>query len=257
MTSRHRFETLVLACVAAAFVVGIASAFIDVRWFEQVYVVEDGPVEWATAAALLAAAGVAAWTALHPPGERRRLHAVTWLGLVLLCLFAAGEEISWGQRILRFSSPEFFLEHNAQRETNLHNMVVAGIKVNKLVFSQLMTVFAALFLLVLPVLHRRNAALARMVDALGIPVPRLPHVAGVVAVFALIGLIPSRERDELLEFGASAIFFLILLSPRNVAALRSLRRGGEAADAAVPGAGPAMAARGGSPGRRGRTGGTS
>lgn len=253
MTSRNRSEILILACLAAALLAGLASAYIDVRWFEQVYAVEDGPVEWATAAALLAAAGVAAWTVLHPPAERRRVHAVTWLGLVLLCLFAAGEEISWGQRLLGFSTPEFFLAHNAQRETNLHNMVVAGVKVNKLVFSQLMTVAAALYLLVLPILHRRNAAFARAVDALGVPVPSLPHVAGIVATFALIGLVPSRERDELLELGATVIFFLILLSPRNLAALRSPRRRGAAVDAAAP----ASAASGALAERRDRVGGRS
>jgi hypothetical protein len=115
---------------------------VDPGWFERVYVIEDGPVEWATAAALLAAAGVSVWTVRRPGAGCGRLHAVTWVGLALLCLFAAGEEISWGQRVLGFSSPELFVRHNAQHETNLHNMVVAGVKVNKLVFSQLLFVCA-------------------------------------------------------------------------------------------------------------------
>lgn len=236
MRSRHPLETVVLAGVAAALVAGVAIAWVDVRWFDQVYAAEDGPVEWATAVALLAAAAVAAFTALRPAGGRRGLHAVTWVGLTLLCLFAAGEEISWGQRIFSFATPEFFLQHNAQRETNLHNLVVAGVKVNKLVFSQLMMVAAALFLLVLPVLHRRNAALARVVDVFGVPVPRLLHVVGVAATFALIGIVGSRRRDELLELGASAIFVLILLFPRNLAAIRAGREAaGPSAGAASPG----------------------
>jgi hypothetical protein len=240
MTSRHPFETVVLACVAAALAVGVASAWIDVRWFEQVYAVEDGPIEWATAAALIAAAAVSAWTARRPAAGTSRLHAVTWIALALLCFFAAGEEISWGQRLLDFSSPTFFLEHNAQHETNLHNMVVAGVKVNKLVFSQLMVVCAALFLLVLPVLHRKNPVLARVVDAVGVPVPRLLHIVAIVATFAVIGLVPSRERDELLEFGASTIFVLILLFPRNVAAIRTVRTGDDAAGSAALVPGPLM-----------------
>lgn len=224
MSSRRSFEFAVLAYVAAALAVGVASAWIDVQWFEQVYAVEDGPIEWATAAALLAAAGVSAWTAWRPAPGTSRLRTVLWLGLAAFCLFAAGEEISWGQRVLGFSSPEFFLEHNAQRETNLHNMVVAGVKVNKLVFSQLLTACAVLFLVVLPALHRRNGAVARLTDKAGVAVPRLLHVVAIVATFAVIGLVPSKERDELLEFGASTILVLILLFPRNVAAIRPLLR---------------------------------
>lgn len=202
--------------------VGVAGAFTDLHWFEQVYAVEDGPIEWATAAALLASAGIAAWTAARPSAiADRRLHAVVWIGLALFCLFAAGEEISWGQRLLGVQSPEFFQHHNAQHETNLHNLVVSGVKVNKLVFSQLMTVMAALFLVGLPLLHRRNARFARLVDAAGVPVPTLLQVVAVACAFAVIGIVPSRERDELLEFGATWLFALILLFPRNVRAVRA------------------------------------
>ena len=38
----------------------------------------------------------------------------------LLILFVAGEEISWGQRILNIDTPELF-ENNAQNEMNIHN----------------------------------------------------------------------------------------------------------------------------------------
>jgi len=41
-------------------------------------------------------------------------------GLALVCL----EEISWGQRILGFSSPQHFTCHNVQGELTLHNLSV-------------------------------------------------------------------------------------------------------------------------------------
>lgn len=218
----HPLQLLVLCAAAAGLLVGVAGAWIDLHWFEQVYAVEDGPIEWATAVALLASAGIAAWTAARPAATGdRRLHALVWIGLALFCLFAAGEEVSWGQRLLGVRSPEFFLAHNAQHETNLHNLVVSGVKVNKLVFSQLMTVLAALFLVALPVLHHRNARLARWVDAAGVPVPTLLQVIAVACTFAIIGIVPSRERDELLEFGATWLFAVILLFPRNSRAIRA------------------------------------
>ncbi len=43
--------------------------------------------------------------------------------LALGSLYVALEEISWGQRVLGFSSPEFFKANNLQGETNLHNML--------------------------------------------------------------------------------------------------------------------------------------
>jgi len=45
-----------------------------------------------------------------------------YLGLALLFFFGAGEEISWGQRILGFSTPETLSQINRQEEFNLHNL---------------------------------------------------------------------------------------------------------------------------------------
>ena len=40
----------------------------------------------------------------------------------MLFLFGAGEEISWGQRILGFQTPEPLSQVNRQEEFNLHNL---------------------------------------------------------------------------------------------------------------------------------------
>ena len=47
---------------------------------------------------------------------------LVYLGLAFLFLFGAGEEISWGQRILGFQTPETLSEVNRQEEFNLHNL---------------------------------------------------------------------------------------------------------------------------------------
>lgn len=45
-----------------------------------------------------------------------------WILLVTLgALYMAGEEISWGQWIFMWDTPEVFMEINDQHETNLHN----------------------------------------------------------------------------------------------------------------------------------------
>jgi hypothetical protein len=47
---------------------------------------------------------------------------LVYLGLAVLFFFGAGEEISWGQRILGFQTPEPLSEVNRQEEFNIHNL---------------------------------------------------------------------------------------------------------------------------------------
>lgn len=47
---------------------------------------------------------------------------LVYLGLAALFFFGAGEEISWGQRILGFETPETLSQVNRQEEFNLHNL---------------------------------------------------------------------------------------------------------------------------------------
>lgn len=81
---------------------------------------EDGPAEWATFAAFTLAGGLYALAARRSAEAWPRLVAVV---LAVFSFFVAGEEISWGQRLLGFRPPEVFLEHNFQQETNVHNFL--------------------------------------------------------------------------------------------------------------------------------------
>lgn len=56
-----------------------------------------------------------------------------WLGLGTLgCIYFAGEEASWGQWYLRWSTPEAWQALNDQGETNLHNMAGFGFLLDQL-----------------------------------------------------------------------------------------------------------------------------
>jgi hypothetical protein len=48
--------------------------------------------------------------------------AAVWLVVAVGCLFVVGEEISWGQRILHFQTPEELRKINRQEEANIHNI---------------------------------------------------------------------------------------------------------------------------------------
>ncbi len=46
-------------------------------------------------------------------------------------LFVAGEEISWGQRIVGFSTPDFLMDLNRQKEFNFHNIPESSYKLDR------------------------------------------------------------------------------------------------------------------------------
>lgn len=60
----------------------------------------------------------------HRAGER--LLALLYLGLTLAFVFMIGEEISWGQRIFGWGTPDPLVEINKQDETNFHNIYGVG-----------------------------------------------------------------------------------------------------------------------------------
>ncbi len=53
---------------------------------------------------------------------KRRKYMAAWIGIAALCCFyVAGEEISWGQQLFSWATPESWSHVNDQNETNLHN----------------------------------------------------------------------------------------------------------------------------------------
>lgn len=84
---------------------------------------EDGLVEWATVVCYLLAAAVAIALAARWRREGRRVAAVAYVVLCIGFVFIAGEEVSWGQRLLGFDGPAALVERNLQDEANLHNLL--------------------------------------------------------------------------------------------------------------------------------------
>lgn len=96
---------------------------------------EDGLLEWATAVLLLVCAILLLRTGTGPAWRRDRRLGSGIVALAVVSVFLLMEEISWGQRIFGWSTPEEFAELNAQSETNLHNMFVGYNQLIRLVIS--------------------------------------------------------------------------------------------------------------------------
>ena len=88
----------------------------------RVFIEEDGIVEWAQVLALIAVLPVALLIASRLWRRQERSYAALFVIAALAAFFIGGEEISWGQRVLGWATPEDLAALNRQGETNIHNV---------------------------------------------------------------------------------------------------------------------------------------
>lgn len=82
---------------------------------------ESGPHELVQFIVILFAA-ILAGIILMMPQIRADKFLMGWVGIAFLAsIYIAGEEMSWGQHIWNWSTPEYWHDINDQGETNLHN----------------------------------------------------------------------------------------------------------------------------------------
>ncbi len=176
------------------------------------YVREDGFTETLTVLVFLMSAFLCLKLSFS---IRNRSSKLTYFFLFLIFVFGLGEEISWGQRIFNIQSSEFFIENNAQKETNLHNLKISGVKINKLVFGKILGVFLALYFLLFPWLYKKYKKIQNWVSHFQIPVPDLHHIITFTLCFIMVEFTASSRRGELMEVGGALVFLIILLYPLN------------------------------------------
>lgn len=163
---------------------------------------EDTGAEAATVAALGLLAWVAAARAWRDPGGSR------WpLGLLAaLALFAAGEEVSWGQRAFAFEAPSFFATHNVQAETNLHNLIPPP-------FDGLLGLVLLVLFALAPTQRLRRVA--RWWEQRGVPWPSRRHVATLFGCALPAGLLAAAGVDgleELVELVAVLVLTAVVVA---------------------------------------------
>jgi tetratricopeptide (TPR) repeat protein len=139
------------------------------------------------------------------------------VALAVASAYVFFEEISWGQRVFGFASPEFFSRNNLQGETNLHNFLTGPYATSlKQTIRFAMTAAIASYGAVLPLALRRGHRAAAWLDRRGLLLPPL-CLAPVFAVAAFFEARPfgfnEAELAELLvAFGlaATAAYYLML-----------------------------------------------
>ncbi len=108
----------------------------------------------------------------------------------LALVFMAGEELSWGQRLLGFATPEAFVSLRRQREFNLHNVSWFQTPGGRNVLHEWWLVATTMLFVVLPILGRYSSKALTFFRTAGLPVPT--------------GWIPP-------AFAASLVLFLALI----------------------------------------------
>lgn len=153
---------------------------------------EDEALEWASFWSFLFAAAVFGSSAFRRRGAAARS---TWfgLGLSLFCFFVAMEEISWGQRLLGYRPPAYFLEHNFQQELNVHNVVAK--RYRKLVLGGIILGYGVLLALL-----GRVGALRKLLRRAAVVAPPVELAPGFLAIFVTYVWYPWTHTGEWVEF---------------------------------------------------------
>ena len=195
--------------VVAPFVWAAATAFLSPERYAS-SLQEDGTVEWTTVWSFL---GAMACFLLLAHRQRRAARTVPWFSLCLaaFCLFVAMEEISWGQRLLGYRPPDYFLEQNYQQELNLHNLLATSWR--KLALKAVILGYGV----VLPLLCRIEPVRS-LLQRIAVKSPPLGLAPGFLAAYLVYEIYPWKFTGELVELalGLAFLFSAIGLLGRQV-----------------------------------------
>ncbi|MGI9288970.1 MAG: hypothetical protein ACR2P1_26590 [Pseudomonadales bacterium] len=167
------------------------------------YFGEDKFFEWFSAVAWFAAAvlfGMALQAVIRRPGL---VHPVWYFGLLAITFIAAGEEISWGQRLFDYETPAVIANSNLQGEMNLHNLELFDVRTSVdgdhktgiqrwLTFGRMGSLIWIGFLVILPLATKFIPPMARFFGWARVPVPPIQ-----LAYFGIVGYMSFLVIDAL------------------------------------------------------------
>ncbi len=101
----------------------LALAAISPAKLSQLVAKESGIIEIATVVFLLPGIAVGLWSLCRAHSKWPSGWVTIWIAIwILAMVYFAGEEISWGQHLFHWTTPDVLDSVNDQGETNLHNI---------------------------------------------------------------------------------------------------------------------------------------
>lgn len=193
---------------------------------------EDGMVEMSTAVFYFLAACLLIYLFIQSKSKEKIYFLRTkrnffFLLLGLLCLFFAGEEISWGQRIFNIETPEYFEKYNRQSEINIHNLPFFHGNFNRVrktgiayLFNSnaLLYEFYFIYFLIIPFLKKSSDKIGNLIEKINLPVTALwigflfllnYFICETIERTEMIGPL---QIGEIKEFNFSVLFFIAVIS---------------------------------------------
>ncbi|MGK7389283.1 MAG: hypothetical protein ACNS60_03005 [Candidatus Cyclobacteriaceae bacterium M2_1C_046] len=189
---------------------GIIFSFTNEELF-KFFVTEDGYAEYLTAFFLLTLAVIAYKRGLNISNKKIRLFYFFIAGLFF---FGFGEEISWGQRIIGFGTPEPLEEINGQNEFNLHNLNINEVNLNKVIFGTFLYSGVLTYFLLVPHLYKYNKKIQNLFKKLRIPIPHWSHGILYFLLFASLHIV-DRRSWEIQELTFVTFVLIAFLFPDN------------------------------------------
>jgi hypothetical protein len=221
----RRSVVAILLLPAAACLVAVGTAGIGADAYKWL-IREDGPVENLQFVLFLGSSVGALVLARHHARSGRRAIAGVFVLAAAGLLGIAGEEISWGQRIFGWGTPEALAEINRQGETTLHNVGTIEEIVRWTVFGIAVAAALAAWRFDRGPLHTRHPVVRALVPS-RIFVPAFALIAG-WRVFRETVVPPEALRFAISEFTevvefvmASTVAIFLWLQ------IRSVRHAGE------------------------------
>lgn len=161
---------------------------------------EDGFYEWLGAILFLFTSIAFVLLASKPSLFNQKIISEKYGQRIYFVLFAIlffvafGEEISWGQRVFNFATPEKLKEMNIQDEFNLHNLEVFHGKTTEgedkkglmalLTMHRLFYLTFLTYLLLIPFLYAKISWFRNFIQKIRLPVPNI--MLGVLFAFNLV-----------------------------------------------------------------------
>ena len=216
-----QLERTIFCYILLFSILGVYLSIFNQIYFDTVYTLEDGVLEWLTVVALLTTMVVCVKRLLWAGFSRGLPFFFVTFMLTLFFLFGAGEEISWGQRLFSIESNEFFKTYNAQQETNLHNMTINGVKINQPIFGTGLGLILITYLAVLTPLYHKQPTIRRWLDNWAVPIPKGYHIIGYIVIIVMVEVVikslsDTGRRGELTEFAGAFWVMLNILFPHNI-----------------------------------------
>jgi len=132
---------------------------------------EDGLIEYFSVVFFFLAALVFLWIFIT------KNRSIFFLFFILAFLFAAGEEMSWGQRIFHFKVPEAITSINAQGEFNIHNLDFIqhehGLNLSLkalLNFNRMFILFYLVYCVFIPLAYRYSGKVRGLANRIRLPI---------------------------------------------------------------------------------------